>query len=516
MTDRIALKVEHATKKFPGVLALNNVSLTLKPGEVHALLGENGAGKSTLIKIITGVHEPTEGSVQVEGEEVKFRTPHDAKEAGIGAVHQERNLIPRFTVAENIMLEATPTRGLQVDYARMRQQAERWLKELDLDIDPRTPVHRLSVAQMQLLEIARALSLESKILLLDEPTASISEHEVEVLFGLLRKLKAQGVAILFVSHKLEEVFEICDTITILRDGQNACASVPISELTRDCVVTHMVGREEAVGELGHRADDHAEIKLEVRSLSTYAGHEDISFHANKGEVLGFYGLVGAGRTELARALIGAEKVRSGEVLINGNLARIPNVLKALRKYKLGYVSEDRKGDGLILAHSVAENIGITIWHKLAKLGGFISDAMQRAAVGGYIDKLEVKTPSLEQTLGNLSGGNQQKVSVAKWLAAGAEILIIDEPTVGVDIRTKGYLHKLIWELAETGVTVLVISSDMPEIVAVADRIIVMNEMKIVGDLTNSRNYDEMSGKIIRRIHETSHDAHLPHLEQKSA
>ncbi|CUI88895.1 sugar ABC transporter ATP-binding protein [Cognatishimia activa] len=498
MTD-VALKIENATKRFPGVLALDHAALELRPGEVHALLGENGAGKSTLIKIITGVHEPTEGTVWVDGEEVTFKSPHDAMDAGIGAVHQERNLIPRFTVAENIMLEAVPTKRGQVDYAEMRRQAEYWLSELDLDIDPDLPVQRLSVAQMQLLEIARALSLKSRVLLLDEPTASITEHEVQVLFSFLRKLKAQGVAILFVSHKLEEVFEICDRVTVLRDGKNACTNVPISDLNRDGVVAHMVGRDNALSDLGHRAPVDAPTKLELKDVSTRIGHSNVNLHAKKGEVLGFYGLVGAGRSELARALIGADKITGGQVLIDGKEAKISSVQDALRKYQMGYVSEDRKGDGLILAHSVADNIGVTIWHKIAKFGGFVTDTMQRKSVRGFVDRLEVKTPSLQQTLGNLSGGNQQKVSVAKWLAAETEILIIDEPTVGVDIRTKGYLHKLIWEVAEAGVTVLVISSDMPEIVAVADRLIVMNEMQVVGDLPNSRDYDEMSQKIMQSI-----------------
>ena len=496
-----ALQLENATKRFPGVLALDKARLELNSGEIHALLGENGAGKSTMIKIITGVYEPSAGRLTMDGEPVRFRRPHDAKEAGIGAVHQERNLIPRFSVAENIMLEAPPTKGMmRVDFEAMRAQASHWLKELELDVDPRMPVSRLSVAQMQVLEIARALSLESRVLLLDEPTASISEHEVKVLFEILQQLKAKGVAILFVSHKLEEVFQICDRVTILRDGRNACTSVPIADLNRDQVIAHMVGREGAISSLGTRAGGSGDTKLELRGVSSAAGHNAISLKASKGEILGLYGLVGAGRTELARAIVGAEKITGGDILIDGEMVDIPNVLTAMRRYKLGYVSEDRKGDGLILAHSVAENIGITIWHKLAKFGSFISDAMQRTAVGGYVDRLEIKTPSLLQKVGNLSGGNQQKVSVAKWLAAGAEILIIDEPTVGVDIRTKSYLHKLVWELADKGVTVLVISSDMPEIIALADRILVMHEKQIVADLPCNHDYDGMSHKIMRSIH----------------
>ena len=472
------------------------------------LLGENGAGKSTMIKIITGVHEPSEGRVLIDGAPVRLRTPHDAMSAGIGAVHQERNLIPRFSVAENIMLEKMPVRSLaRIDFAEMERQARHWLAELELDLDPRMPVKHLSVAQMQLLEIARALSLESRVLLLDEPTASISEHEVAVLFGILRRLRDKGVAILFVSHKLEEVFEICDRVSILRDGQNACTSVPIAELDRDRVIAHMVGRSDALKPIGHRAPETGEVKLELRNVSTTEGHSGLSFQARKGEILGLYGLVGAGRSELARALIGSRgRIVSGEMLIDGTPARIPDVLTAMRRYRMGYVSEDRKGDGLILEHSVSDNIGVTVWHRIAKAGGFVIDLMQRHAVQPFVDRLEVKTPSLRQKVGRLSGGNQQKVSVAKWLAAGVEILIVDEPTVGVDVRTKGYLHRLIWELADTGVTVLMISSDMPEIIAVADRILVMQDGAFVADLPNSREYEPMSAAILRAIHDVEEAA----------
>ena len=502
------LKVETVTKRFPGVVALDRAELEIKAGEIHALLGENGAGKSTMIKIITGVHEPTEGRVLIDDAPVRLRTPQDAMAAGIGAVHQERNLIPRFSVAENIMLEKPPVKSLaRVDFQAMEESARHWLSELELDLDPQMPVKNLSVAQMQLLEIARALSLESRVLLLDEPTASISEHEVAVLFGILRRLREKGVAILFVSHKLEEVFEICDRVTVLRDGQNACTGVPIADLDRDRVIAHMVGRSDALKPIGHRAPETGAVKLELKDLSTTEGHRGISFAARKGEILGLYGLVGAGRSELARALIGSKgKITKGEMLIDGTPVRIPDVLTAMRRYRMGYVSEDRKGDGLILEHSVTDNIGVTIWHRIAKAGGFVVDLMQRHAVKPFVDRLEVKTPSLRQKVGRLSGGNQQKVSVAKWLAAGAEILIIDEPTVGVDVRTKGYLHRLIWELADTGVTVLMISSDMPEVIAVADRILVMHDRTLVADLDNSRDYDPMSAAILGAIHAVEQEA----------
>ncbi|MCG8508693.1 MAG: sugar ABC transporter ATP-binding protein [Rhodospirillales bacterium] len=500
-----ALHVEKATKVFPGVKALDDVSMELHPGEIHALLGENGAGKSTLIKIVTGVYRPEEGDVQVMGKTVGFSSPRDAFAAGIGVVHQERNLIPRYSVAENIMIERLPTKRGLIDRAEMNRQAKHWLSVLDLNIDPTTTVNRLSVAQMQLVEIARALSQESRILLLDEPTASITENEIKTLFDLLRRLRDDGVAILFVSHKLEEVFELCDRVTILRDGRNACAGIPIEDLDKQRVVTHMVGRDDAIGDIGKRKGDLGEVKLELKRVSTALGHRDIDLQVRKGEVVGLYGLVGAGRSELAKAIIGAERITGGEVVVNGQSAKIKNVQDALQKWRIGYVSEDRKQEGLILIHSVAKNTGITIWHRLGKLLNLFTDAREKEAILSFVQKLDVRTPSLDQDVGNLSGGNQQKVSVAKWLAAEAEILIVDEPTVGIDIRTKGYLHRLVWDLAEQGVAVLLISSDLPEMVLLADRVVVMRNFRAIGDLPNTHNYEQMSRRIMGRIHEAEMD-----------
>ncbi len=497
-----ALQVENATKNFPGVKALDSVSLDLRPGEIHALLGENGAGKSTLIKIITGVYRPDEGEIQIAGEQVNFTSPQQALSAGIGTVHQERNLIPHYSIAENIMLDRLPTKFGLIDRSYMRQQAKHWLGVLDLHIDPDIPVRRLSVAQMQLVEIARALSLQSRILLLDEPTASITGNEIAILFNLLRRLKKEGVAILFVSHKLEEVFELCDKVTILRDGKNACKSVMIEDLDKQKIVTHMIGRDEDVSDIGIRKDRLGSTKLELKDVSTAQGHHGINLEVKEGEVLGLYGLVGAGRSELARAIMGAERITGGEIRIDGKPARIKSVRDALQKWRIGYVSENRKEEGLILAHSVSKNTGITIWPRLGKMLSLFTDAMERLEIKPFIEKLNVITPTLEQSVGNLSGGNQQKVSVAKWLAAKVEVLIIDEPTVGIDIRTKGYLHRLIWNLAEQGVAVLLISSDMPEMVLLADRVVVMKDMQIVGDLPNSRQYEGMSSQIMHCIHES--------------
>ena len=499
------LTVETASKSFPGVRALDAVSLELRPGEIHALMGENGAGKSTLIKIITGVYQPDEGRVLLDGREVGFATPRDAIAAGISAVHQERNLVPRFSVGENIALERLPTRNGLIDYAEVDREARRYLDLLDRGIDTRAEVRTLSVAQMQIVEIAKALSLEAKILLLDEPTASITEHETAALFTLLRKLRGEGVAMLFVSHKLEEVFEIADRVTVLRDGRNAAVGVPMAEMTRGKLVSLMIGREERIAEIKARTIDAADVVLEARDIATDVGHRDISFQLRRGEILGLYGLVGAGRSELVKALVGGG-VTGGELTVRGKPARIRDMHEALGTWRIGYVSEDRKGEGLILIHSVKENVAITIWQRIAGFLGLIPPGRETRAVQPFIDRLEVRTPSLSQSVGNLSGGNQQKVSMAKWLAANADILIIDEPTVGIDIKTKTYLHELIGEIAVGGVSVLLISSDMPEMVAVADRILVVHGFRIVGEVENDHRYETMSQAIMSRIHAVEDDA----------
>jgi ribose transport system ATP-binding protein len=494
------IEAHEVSKAFVGVLALDRVSLTVGRGQIHALLGENGAGKSTLIKILTGVHQPDSGTVSLDGRAVSFRTPREAIAAGIGAVHQERNLITRFSVAENITLEDPPRRLGLFDTATAVRQTRRWLDLLELDIDPRTPVSQLSVAQMQLVEIAKALSLESRFLLLDEPTSSLTPHETGRLFGILRRLAGEGVSILFVSHKLEEVFDLCSHVTVLRDGRNACESRPLDGMTRADVVRLMIGRDEAAFTAPALPPRGTTPALELRGVATPLGHRDVSLQVYEGEVVGLYGLVGAGRSELARAIIGAVPITEGEVLIRGKPARIRDVTDAVRRWGLGYVSEDRKAEGLILQHSVAANIASTIWHQLRRFLGFVSDGMQAATATRFVRGLDIRTPSLAQRVGNLSGGNQQKVSVAKWLAARSRILIVDEPTVGIDIRSKAALHELILRLAREGTAVLLISSDMPELVALADRIVVMNGYRVVDGFDNRRVYAEASQRIMQAIH----------------
>jgi ribose transport system ATP-binding protein len=497
---KMNLVIESVSKSFPGVRALDGVSLDLKAGEIHALMGENGAGKSTLIKIVTGLYRPDSGRVLLDGQPVAFGSPRDALAAGVSAVHQERNLIPRFSVGENILLERLPTRNGLVDYGAVEREARRYLGLLDRGIDPRAEVRHLSVAQMQIVEIAKALSLEAKILLLDEPTASITEHETAALFKLLKQLRNDGVAIVFVSHKLEEVFAIADRVTVLRDGKNVATGAPMAEMTRQKLVSLMIGREERVAQMGERAVDRAQIVLEARGLSTSLGHREIDLALHRGEILGLYGLVGAGRSELARAMLGAGRISGGELRVRGEAARIRDMHEALARFRIGYVSEDRKQEGLILMHSIKDNVAITIWRRLANALGLINPRSETRAVAPFIRRLEIRAPSLGQPVGNLSGGNQQKVSIAKWLAANADILIIDEPTVGIDIKTKTYLHELIGEIAREGVSILLISSDMAEMITLADRILVMHGFRLVGEVANDHRYETTSQAIMGRIH----------------
>jgi ribose transport system ATP-binding protein len=494
------VEAREVSKAFVGVQALDGVSLAVGRGEIHALLGENGAGKSTLIKILTGVYRPDSGEVLLDGQRVGFRTPREAIAAGVGVVHQERNLITRFSVAENITLEDPPTRFGLFDEPAAVAATRKWLDLLELDIDPRTPVSRLSVAQVQLVEIAKALSLESRFLLLDEPTSSLTPHETTRLFEVLQRLAADGVSILFVSHKLEEVFELCSHVTVLRDGRNACASRPLAGLSRADVVRLMIGRDESAFSAPPLTLDTRPPALELSAVSTAAGHRDISLAVRHGEILGLYGLVGAGRSELARAIIGAIKVTGGEVRIDGRPVTIRSVTDAVRRFGIGYVSEDRKGDALILPHDIASNIAATVWHRIARFLGLVTDIMEEAVAAPLARALEVRTPSLRQPVGNLSGGNQQKVSVAKWLAARSQVLIVDEPTVGIDIKSKAYLHDLILRLARDGTAIIVISSDMPELVALSDRIAVMNGFRIVDTFHNDRSYAVASGRIMEAIH----------------
>jgi ribose transport system ATP-binding protein len=498
-SNGVALEATGMYKAFPGVQALDDVALRLRHGEIQALIGENGAGKSTLIKIITGLYRPDQGILRLDGEEVEFNNTNEAMKTGVSFVPQERNLIPAFTVGENIVMGQTPTKGIFVDYREVNREAQKWLDVMGLDIPPTTIVTELSAAQMQLVEIAKALSMENQVLLLDEPTASITPHETEFLFEVLHGLQGRGVAILFVSHKLEEVYELCERVTVLRDGRNACTDEPLAGIDRDALVSLMIGRTQAVTDLPAKPVKRDTPVLEVSNLHARSGTNGVDLKLYRGEILGLYGLVGAGRSELAKALVGSSRITEGEVLVEGESAKIGSVADALGTYRMGYVSEDRKAEGLILPHSIVANVSITIWRRIAGFMGWVWGKTERALVEEYVDRLEVKTPSLLQLVKNLSGGNQQKVSLAKWLAADVEILIIDEPTIGIDVKTKYALHDLIWNLADGGQAILLISSDMPEMIRLADRILVMKDHQIAGEIDNNHNYDEISSAIMQKL-----------------
>jgi len=500
--SEFCLEISSANKSFPGVKALDQASFRLRKGSIHALLGENGAGKSTLIKIITGVHKQDSGKLFINGKEETLNNPNDATKFGISVVHQERNLIRRFSVGENLMLNNLPKTALGlIDYDEITIKSKKWLEIMDLDIDPKTVVSELTVAKMQLCEIAKALSLRAKILLLDEPTSSLSPQESENLFALLKKIvRDEGVSIVFVSHKLEEVFNICDDVTVLRDGENACTSEDIKNLDRQKLVRLMIGRDEQIVKSARKIKNAKDTILALRNVKTELGHRNIDLELNRSEIIGLYGLVGAGRTELMKCLIGQDKITDGDVIVNGKKVTINSPKTALEKFKIGYISEDRKKEGLILIHNVLDNTSITVWSQIRKAFGFVSDGMIANKVDSYIRQLEVKTPSNYQLISNLSGGNQQKISVAKWLAAGTDILIIDEPTVGIDIKTKAYLHELIIKLADNGTSIILISSDMPEMISLADKILVMKDFQVNGIVENDHDYDAVSSKIMEFIH----------------
>ncbi|MEV4312114.1 sugar ABC transporter ATP-binding protein [Actinocrispum sp. NPDC049592] len=494
------LIAENLVKVFPGVRALDGASLRIAPGSVHALLGENGAGKSTLIKVLTGVHKPDSGTLSIDGRPVTLDSPHAAVRAGVGVVHQERNLVPEFSVGENIVLRQLPAKGGLLDRAAVRAEARRCLDLLELDLDPDRKVRGLPVSQLQLIEVAKALSMDSGVLLLDEPTTASTPSEVERLFDVIRRLRDSGTAILFVSHKLEEVYALCDTVTVLRDGVSVLESVPLAELDRTDLISAMVGRAHEAVSLPDRPAAEPEPVLQLDGVSTAMGHKDISLSLHRGEVLGLYGLVGAGRSELAKALLGFSKITAGDLRVRAESVRIPTVREALQRHRIGYVPEDRKEEGLFLDQPVARNIAVTVWNRIQRKIGGVPAKRERALAADHVQRLGIRLSSTGQLAGQLSGGNQQKVSLAKWLAADTEILIIDEPTVGIDVRTKAAFHELIWQLAADGHAVLLITSDLVEMVTLADRIIVMRAFGVCGEVVNTHSYEPMSREVMGLIH----------------
>jgi ribose transport system ATP-binding protein len=487
------LEVRSISKSFPGVKALDGVSVSFAPGTIHALLGENGAGKSTLMKIICGIYGPDEGEMLMEGRRLQLRDTFDALTHGISIVHQEIQVVPRASIAENIMLDKLDRyrRGIIIDWMKLNRDAAEFMDMVDLALPPETPVGELSAAQKQLAQIARALSDGAVVLLLDEPTSSLTQHEADRLFELLRKLKGQGVTIVFVSHKLEEVMALCDVVTVLRDGK-LIGTQPRSALTRERIITMMIGRSTIEKWRGLLSVDGQKPVLEVRNLRSDL-FKDLSLTLYQGEILGLYGLVGSGRTELAKTIIGEYRSQPGSVFVRGQRTRIDSMAESLHRHRIGYVSENRKEEGLILSASVTTNLTITVWSRLrSKLLRILRPAREVEQAEKTIRGLDIKTPSSSQTVNNLSGGNQQKVSIGKWLVADCDILIVDEPTVGVDVGAKEYIHDLIWKMASReGKSIILISSDLPELIQLARRILVFKSYAIVGEL-NDLNRDERS------------------------
>jgi ribose transport system ATP-binding protein len=475
------IRLDGICKSFPGVRALHNVHLDVRKGEVHALLGENGAGKSTLVKILSGAYTRDAGEIFWEGKKVEIPDPHVAQLMGIGIIYQEFNLVPQLSIAENVWLGRQPMRNASlglVDWKESNRRTKLLLAELNLDLDPRRPVAGLGVAQQQMVEIAKALSLDAKLLIMDEPTSALAETEIHQLFGLINQLKKRGVSVIFISHHLDEVFEICDRGTVLRDGE-FIKVIDLKHTTKDELIQLMVGRTldqqypKVVAPRGKEA-------LRVEHLSRDDVLKDINFSAYIGEILGIAGLVGAGRTELVKAIFGADKIDTGKVFVFGKEIKIDSPETAIRA-GIGLLPEDRKQEGLVLMLSVLHNISMASLDKIKNMLGLLRLQQEKINVGEYIQKLRISTPGIQQQVQNLSGGNQQKVVLAKWLAGKSKILIFDEPTRGIDVGAKVEVYNLMNSLVGSGAAVIMVSSEMPELLGMSDRIVVMHEGSLVAE-----------------------------------
>jgi ribose transport system ATP-binding protein len=485
------LQMSQINKSFPGVQALQGVDLTVYTGEILALVGENGAGKSTLVKILNGVYAADSGTIWWRGEAIELHSPHDAQTYGISMIHQELALIPYLDAGKNIYLGREP-QGLisgTVNWRKLYRQAQTDLDELGLTINPRTPVRFFPLAQQQMIEVAKALSIDASLIVMDEPTSSLTEREVETLFAQMRGLRERGVSIIFISHRLEEVLHIADRVTVLRDGQ-LVGSEPVSALTTDDIIRMMVGRE--VGTIYEKREQPPteDVVLEVEGLCRGKRVQNINFKLHRGEILGIAGLVGAGRTELAETIFGAHPASSGTVHLEGQPITIRRPQQAIR-YGIGFVPEDRKRQGLFLRMSVSTNIVIATIYRLTRLLLIHWGRVSQIA-GDSIDRLNIRTPSQEQRVRNLSGGNQQKVVIARWLTLDPKVLILDEPTRGIDVGAKAEIYRLMNRLAERGVGILMISSELPEVMGISDRILVMHEGRVTGQFdANTVTEDEL-------------------------
>ncbi len=477
------LRMEGIDKSFPGVLALRNVRFDLYPGEVHALMGENGAGKSTLIRVLAGAHRPDAGTISLAGQQVRINSPRDAEKLGISVIYQEFNLVPTLSARENLFLGREKTSGPFLSPRLEHRQSLEMFARLSVHIDPEARCSDLTVAQQQAVEIAKAISLDARILVMDEPTASLTSQETEKLFQLIRELKRRGIGIIYVSHRMEEIFRLADRVTVMRDGQYV-ATRPTPELNRQMLIEMMVGRK-LENEFPKEAPAIGEDRLVVNNLQRGPAVKGVSFTIKRGEVLGLTGLVGAGRTELARLIFGADRRDGGAMLLDGR-AFAPRSPKDAIDRGVCLITEDRKTQGLVLAHSARDNFALPNLNRLSA-AGFVRHRQERDAFAHYIQSLRIKIPHQEELARNLSGGNQQKLVLAKWLQANSEIVLFDEPTRDIDVGAKHEIYLLINRLAKSGKAILMISSELPEVLGMSDRILVMHEGRITGQITEPQN-----------------------------
>ena len=477
----LILDVKDISKTFPGVRALDRVSFDLRKGEVHALVGENGAGKSTLMKILSGVYQPDGGTLTYKGKEVHFQSARESSEAGIGIIYQELNLVPHLTVAQNIYMGREPRTALgYLDDRKMNVDAAKILAELNVDISPAVRLNKLSISKQQMVEIAKALSKDSEVLIMDEPTSALTETEIDELFKVIHKLRSRGVGIIYISHRLEELKHIVDRITVFRDGRYI-STTNYADITMEEIINKMVGRKlENMFPVRKNLPTQKKL-LEVRHIVHGSILRDISFDLYEGEILGLSGLMGAGRSELARAIFGADPRDSGDIIRDGKKLDIRSPADAIR-HGIAYLSENRKEEGLAVKMRIDQNVTMANLPEVSKRFGIISSAQELQATQNYVDELDIRTPSLVQVVNHLSGGNQQKVVVAKWLFRDSRILIFDEPTSGIDVGAKFAIYELIERLARKGVGVIVISSELPEILGMTDRVLVLHEGRLTATL----------------------------------
>ena len=480
------LELRGVSKSFPGVKALDNVSLALRPGTVHALMGENGAGKSTLMKCLFGIYKMDAGEIYMNGQKIQVDDPDEAMKLGIAMVHQELQPVPARSVAENLFLGRFPVKKIgpiqMIDHKKMYEDTAYWLHEVKMDFNPKAMLGDLSIGQMQSVEIAKAVSHQAKVVIFDEPTSSLSDNEVEALFRIMNDLRDKGVAMVYISHKMDEIKRIADDITIMRDGTYV-GTWPASELTTDQIIAKMVGRE-LTNVYPERKNEPGDVILEVNDLCSI--HENsfqhVSFNLRKGEILGFGGLVGAQRTELLEGVFGIRGIESGEIKINGTPVKIKKPSDAM-KAGIGLITEDRRGNGIFGCLSIKDNVGVSVYNKYLKAGFMLDHKRINGVVDDSIKKLRIKTPSMKEHIANLSGGNQQKVIVARWLANDPDILIMDEPTRGIDVGAKHEIYEIMNDLAAQGKAIIMISSEMAELLGMSDRVYVMCDGKLRGEIT---------------------------------